>query len=67
MSIQSIAVGMILLGVVLLVGGKFLPWIGRLPGDVTLHGRNWQFNLPIGTCLLVSIALSVVMWLFGRK
>jgi hypothetical protein len=39
--------------------------LGRLPGDVVIHRGN-TFYFPLVTCLLVSIALSVLFWPFNR-
>ena len=40
--------------------------LGRLPGDVVIHRGNTSFYFPLVTCLLVSIALSALFWLFNR-
>ena len=37
--------------------------LGRLPGDIYIRGRNTSFYFPIVTCLLLSVGLSVVLWL----
>ncbi len=63
----------IFLGVVLLVAGlailalarHHLP-LGRLPGDLTWRGRGWTFSFPIVTCILLSVIISLVLWLVGR-
>ena len=64
-----IVVGLILIGVgVLFTLGEKLPVkLGRLPGDITIKGKNSVFYFPIVTSLLLSIALSVLLWLFGRR
>ena len=49
-------------GIVLLLGKTGLP-IGRLPGDITIRGKNSTFYFPLMTCILLSIVLSVVSWL----
>jgi Protein of unknown function (DUF2905) len=54
------------LGGVLLLAGR-LPWLGRLPGDVTIQGGNWTFYFPLATSLLISVALTIVFWLIGRR
>ncbi len=41
-------------------------WFGRLPGDIHWSQGNASFHFPIVTCLLLSILLSVLMWLFRR-
>ena len=50
--------------VVTLVGR--LPWFGRLPGDIVVERGPVTFYFPIVTCLLVSVALSLLFWLFRR-
>ena len=47
---------------VLLVGRMGLP-LGRLPGDIAIRGRHGSFYAPIATCLLISVVLSLLMWL----
>ena len=59
--------GMILLvGAVLLLAGKFNLPLGRLPGDIVYRGKNTVFYFPIVTCILLSIIMSLVLWLFRR-
>lgn len=64
---------LILLGVVLLVAGIVLalgakiPWLGRLPGDFSFGGSNWRVFIPLGTSILVSVVLTLILWLVGRK
>jgi Protein of unknown function (DUF2905) len=40
--------------------------LGRLPGDIYVHGRNSSFIFPLTTCILISLILSLVMWLLRR-
>jgi Protein of unknown function (DUF2905) len=50
----------------LLVFGARLPFrLGRLPGDIAYHGRNTTFYFPIVTCLVLSVALTVILWLLS--
>jgi DUF2905 family protein len=60
-------VGVVLaaLGGLLYFGGKLPFRLGRLPGDIVRRGEHTTFYFPIVTCLLMSIALSVLFWLFG--
>jgi hypothetical protein len=53
-------------GVVLLLFGR-LPWLGRLPGDIAIERGNRSFYFPLGTSILLSIILTVVLWLIGRR
>ena len=52
-------------GVVMLFGRTGVP-LGRLPGDIVYKGKNSTFYFPLATCLLLSVVLSVVMYLIGR-
>jgi hypothetical protein len=54
-----------LVGVVLLFADR-IPWLGRLPGDIRIERGNWRFYAPLGTSLLVSIILSLLLALFRR-
>lgn len=62
---------LIVLGAVLIVAGFLWPWIlklglGRLPGDIVIERDGFRFYFPIVTCLLVSLVVSAVLWLFRR-
>jgi hypothetical protein len=41
-------------------------WLGRLPGDIHYSRDNFSFHFPIVTCLLVSVVLTLLMWLFRK-
>ena len=56
-----IAIGLLLL----LLGRTNLP-IGRLPGDIFYRGKHTTFYFPLATCILLSIVLSVLLYLIGR-
>jgi hypothetical protein len=53
-------------GLVLVLFGR-LPGVGRLPGDVVVQRGNWTFYLPLGTSILLSIVLTLVLWLARRR
>lgn len=53
------------LGGVLLVAGR-VPFLGRLPGDFVVERPGFALYLPLGTCLLLSAALSLLLWWFRR-
>lgn len=63
-----ITMGLVLVaaGVVVLLLDRLPIRLGRLPGDIYLHGKNSTFYFPIVTCLLISAVLSLVMWIFRR-
>ena len=65
---------LIILGVILIVVGLLftlgerLPVRpGRLPGDIVVRGKNTVFYFPIVTSILLSVILTLVLWLFGRR
>jgi hypothetical protein len=41
-------------------------WLGRLPGDIHYTRDNFSFHFPIVTCLLLSLILSLILWLFRK-
>ena len=43
-----------------------IPWLGRLPGDIHWEGERGVFYFPIVTCILLSLLLSVVIWMARR-
>ena len=56
-----------LLGIVLVILGALLawgprvPWLGRLPGDFVFGGEGWKVYLPLGTSVLLSVILTLVL------
>ena len=61
----------IAIGVVLVVVGLLWPWIsrlglGRLPGDVVVERGQFSFYFPIVTCLIISVVISLILWLLNR-
>jgi Protein of unknown function (DUF2905) len=62
---------LIVLGLVLLLAGLAWPWLGRLglgrlPGDIAVRHGNFGFYFPIVTCVVISVALSLLLWLINR-
>ena len=63
-----IVLGIVLLGagvVLTLLGRTNLP-LGRLPGDIVYRGKNTTFYFPLASSLLVSVLLSIVLYVVGR-
>ncbi len=54
------------IGGVLILAGKMNVPLGRLPGDIVYRGKNTVFYFPLATCLVISILLSLVLWLINR-
>ena len=64
---RLLLLGGIILGVlgVILILAPNLPFIGRLPGDIRIKTDNVRIYLPLGTMLIVSVVLTVLLNLFG--
>lgn len=54
------------IGALILIAGRFGLPPGRLPGDFSYRGKNISFYFPLGTCILISVALSVFFYLLSR-
>lgn len=63
-----IALGLLLVAAgVLLIFAEKLPFkLGHLPGDIVIRGKNSVFYFPLATCVIVSVLLSVVMWIIRQ-
>jgi hypothetical protein len=62
---------LIVLGLAIAAIGLAWPWLsrlpfGRLPGDIHVVREGFSFHFPIVTCIVVSIAISVILWIFRR-
>lgn len=60
---------LIIAGVTLVALGLLWPWlsqigIGRLPGDIVIERENFRLYVPVTTCLIVSIVISIIWYLF---
>jgi Protein of unknown function (DUF2905) len=56
----------VIAGAVLLLAGRFNLPLGHLPGDIVYRGKNTAFYFPLTTCIVISVVLSLLFWLFGR-
>ncbi|NLV25277.1 MAG: DUF2905 domain-containing protein [Deltaproteobacteria bacterium] len=63
---------LIFFGLVLIVAGLFITFgdklyfLGKIPGDIRIERENFTFFFPFGTCILVSLLLSLTLWLLRR-
>ncbi|MCL4315264.1 MAG: DUF2905 domain-containing protein [Gammaproteobacteria bacterium] len=62
---------LIVLGAVLVLIGLLWPWIsklglGKLPGDIAFERNGTRFYFPVTTSIIISIVISVVLWLFRK-
>jgi hypothetical protein len=70
--LRELGRGLLILGGIAVVVGAFLYFsgrlplrLGRLPGDIVHRGEHTTFYFPIVTCLLLSIGLSLIFWIFS--
>lgn len=54
-----------LIGLIILLSGK-IPSIGKMPGDFAWKGKNWFVYFPLGTSILLSILLTLIIWLIRK-
>lgn len=52
------------IGALILVLGKF--GLFRLPGDISASGKNWHVFIPITSCIVLSLVLTLILWLIGK-
>jgi uncharacterized protein HemY len=62
---------LIVIGLLLLAAGIGWPWLrklplGRLPGDIHIVREGFSFHFPIVSCIVVSVLVSLILWLFRR-
>ena len=62
---------LIIIGIVILAAGLLWPWLaklglGRLPGDIRIEREGFTFYFPLMTGLIVSVVLSILIWLFRK-
>jgi ribose/xylose/arabinose/galactoside ABC-type transport system permease subunit len=64
-----IALGLLVaaLGVLVTFAEKLPIRLGRLPGDIVIRGKHSVFYFPLVTCLLISVVLTLVLWLINRR
>ncbi len=65
---QQIGKWVILAGLVIMLAGVLIMVSGRLglfklPGDLQFGSKNWRVYLPIASCIVISIVLTVILWL----
>jgi hypothetical protein len=61
-----VGLALVVLGAVFWVGDK-TPWFGRLPGDIRVEREHYKLYFPLTTCLLISILLTIVFRLLGKR
>lgn len=56
-----------LVGLVLTLGSRFPLRLGRLPGDILFRRENFTLYVPIATSIVLSLVLTLLLWLFRRR
>jgi len=62
-----LGLGIAVLGLLLTFSDRLPFRLGRLPGDITIRGKNSTFYFPLATCLILSAVLTLIAWLFNRR
>ena len=60
-----IGIALVVLGLIFSVVGK-IPWLGNLPGDITIQRERLTFYFPLTTCILISVIITLVLYFFRR-
>jgi Protein of unknown function (DUF2905) len=60
-----IGIAVVVLGLIFSVVGK-IPWLGNLPGDITIERERFTFFFPLTTCILISVIITLVLYFFRR-
>ena len=61
-----VGIVLVIVGGLLTLGAKLPFRLGRLPGDIAWQGKNTSFYFPIVTCIVLSVALSAVLWVIAQ-
>jgi DUF2905 family protein len=56
---------LVVIGAIFSLAGK-VPWLGHLPGDITIQRERFTFYFPLATCIVISLIISLVLYFFRR-
>lgn len=65
-ALLGLGVLLVIIGSVILLAARFGIPLGRLPGDISYRGKNVSVFFPLGTSILVSVILSLILYLISR-
>ena len=65
-ALLGLGVLLVVVGAVLLLAARFGVPLGKLPGDFSFRGKNVSFFFPLGTSILLSVLLSLILFLISR-
>jgi hypothetical protein len=68
---MNLRTALIVFGIVLLAAGLLWPWLqrlglGRLPGDIVIERERLRIYLPLGSSILISVILTLILWLIRK-
>jgi Protein of unknown function (DUF2905) len=66
-SLVILGITLAVLGLLLEYGPRLPIRLGRLPGDFSFHWGSVHVYIPLATCILLSLVVTLVLWLFGRR
>ena len=59
-----VVIGLVIAGIgAVWLLAPYIPWLGRLPGDIAVEGKGFRFYFPVVTCIVVSLLLTGILWL----
>jgi hypothetical protein len=63
-----IVIGLVIagIGLAMVLAGK-IPWLGKLPGDFFFRGKNFSFYFPLTTSIVISVILTLILWLINKR
>jgi hypothetical protein len=64
-TLVHIGIALVVLGLIFSVVGK-IPWLGNLPGDITIQRERFTFYFPLTTSILISVIITLVLYFFRR-
>ena len=73
MNLEQVAKSLVLVGtIIVLIGGllyfaRYLPFLGRLPGDIRIERPGFRLYAPLTTSILISLLLSAILYLISRR
>ena len=64
--ITGLGMLLVVVGLIIWAASDKLSWFGQLPGDIRIERPGFRFYAPLTTMLLLSIGVSLLVWLFGK-
>ena len=58
-------IALVVIGAFFVFGGRLPFRLGRLPGDIAYQGKNSSFYFPVVTCIVLSVALTLILWVIN--